>query len=682
MKAHDALLTTLLKQNDAMFNIPVYQRNYDWDLDNCQQLFNDLETIALTGKDHFLGSIVYISIGTATEPYFNIIDGQQRITSVMLFLKALHDCSDDNKFKRLIRYGFLVNLGLDGDPKMKLKQIESDSGVYEKIIMQEEFDETQFTENEEKSNVFQNYSLFKSLIAQSDVSINDLYNAVFKLEIIDVCLTNEDPQEVFESMNSTGKSLTNTDLLRNYLLMDLPHDKQESLYKKYWYQIEKKIGSKQMEPFMVFYLIMKRKSDSISLHRRRAKVNKNNLYECYKQYYPADKKDDVETEALLSDMSKYAPIYHMIFKTEGIKSNLDKALHELIYELSADPAAIFLMYLFDAKKPDDDMFAAVKACISYAFRLRIFRGYVSNQFFALAIQYFEKCDENISFIDKVWTALNCGQGTYHFPKDREFEDVFRNKNMYLEFKPQLLRYILYKFEREKTKEVVEAENATIEHILPQNTLKWYAHLASVGDTEYVDLINKIGNLTLTKYNSEASNDPFEEKKKIYKESGYKITREIAENSDWTSSEIKKRCNDMAKEALILWPLPPEFNKEVVVDGGQYDVMDDSTEELFDQFRAAIKELNPSFYEDPKKLYVNYLKDKKVICSVIPNQSYLTITLNAPIESFPKQDDLEDIRNKGHWGVGLTRTKVQTDEDVWGVLECIEHMIEQKGAENA
>ena len=678
MKAHDAMLTTLLKQNDALFNIPVYQRNYDWDQDNCQQLFSDLEGIVITGKDHFLGSIVYISIGTATEPYFNIIDGQQRITSVMLFLKALHDCSDDSKFKRQVRYGFLVNLGLDGDPKMKLKQIESDSGVYEKIIMLEDYDDTQFTDNEKRSNVYQNYSYFKRLIQQSPITINDLYNAIFKLEIIDVCLTNEDPQEVFESMNSTGKSLTNTDLLRNYLLMDLPHDKQESLYKKYWYQIEKRIGSKKMEPFMVFYLIMKRKSDSINIHRKSAKINKNTLYDCYKIYYPPEKKNNEETEALLSDMSRYAPIFQRIFKTDGIKNNLDKALYELIYELGADPAAIFLMYLFDSNITEADMLAAVNACVSYAFRLRVFRGSISNQFYALAIQYFERSDETLPFVDRIWSALTSGQGSYRFPKDREFEDTFKNKNMYLEFKPQMLRYILYKFERAKTKEVVEAESVTIEHILPQNTQKWQHHLAAVNDYEYNDWINKIGNLTLTKYNSEASNEPFDEKKKIYKESGYAITREIAEYKDWTSDQIKRRSDMMAKQALIMWPLPEKYNIDTTMDGGQYDVMDDATEELFELLRSAIKEFNPSIYEDPKKSYVNFLKDKKVILSMIPNQTYLNITLNAPIETFRNPDKLEDIRNKGHWGVGECRMVVKDEEEIYEVLEYIEQMLNRKG----
>ena len=330
MKAHDSYLTALLKLSDAVFNIPVYQRNYDWDVDNCQQLFADLETITVTQKDHFIGSIVYISIGTATEPYYNIIDGQQRITSVMLFLKALHDSTDDERFKRQVRHGFLINIGLDDEPKMKLKQIESDSSVYEKIIMQEDYNESAFTDSEKQSNVYRNYLYFKQMVAQSEASLQDLYNAIFKLEIIDVCLTTEDPQEVFESMNSTGKNLTNTDLLRNYLLMDLTHSKQEKLYKKYWSQIERNVGSKHMDMYMVHYLIMKRKSDSINIQRRSSKVNKNTLYDCYKLYFPPSSKAGDGTETLLEDMYRYSSVYRRIINNNNLKTDMDKAIHELI----------------------------------------------------------------------------------------------------------------------------------------------------------------------------------------------------------------------------------------------------------------------------------------------------------------------------------------------------------------
>ncbi len=680
MKAHDSYLTSLLKLSDAVFNIPVYQRNYDWDTENCQQLFSDLEAITASQKDHFIGSIVYISIGTATEPYYNIIDGQQRITSVMLFLKALHDSTDDKRFQKQVRHGFLINVGLDDEPKMKLKQVESDSGVYEKIIMQEEFKEDAFSTAEKESNVFKNYQFFKARILQSGAELQDLYNAVFKLEIIDVCLTTEDPQEVFESMNSTGKSLTNTDLLRNYLLMDLTHSKQERLYKKYWSQIEKNVGTKLMEQYMVHYLIMKRKSDSINLHRRSAKINKNTLYECYKIYFPPESKKDDGTEKLLEDMHHYSILYRKIVNNDR-NSDLDRAIYELIYELNAEEVAIFLMYLMFVQEEqsisDDEMLDAVRACISYVFRVRIFKGSVSNQFFALAIQYYERGDVNTLFVDRVWDALTSGQGSYRFPKDREFQNAFETKDMYLEFKPQMIRYILYKYERRRTKEVVEPENVTIEHILPQDPKEWISHLSSIHDEGYLEYTHKIGNLTLTKLNSEASNDPFIKKKLIYQKSGYAITRELTAFNDWNSNEIKKRSQMMAAEAVDMWPLPGKYNQDV--SASTWQIMDDTTESLFDQLCEMIKEFDSSIYEEPKKQYINFVRDKKIILSVIPSQSYIVVVLNSKITMLLPNDNLEDVSDRGHWGVGDCRMRVTNDEDIWLVLGYIEQIIGRRTA---
>ena len=676
MKAHDSYLTALLKLSDAVFNIPVYQRNYDWDTENCKQLFQDIETITMTGKDHFIGSIVYISIGTATEPYYNIIDGQQRITSVMLFLKALHDSTEDQRFKKQVRHGFLINLGLDDTPKMKLKQIESDRSVYERIIMQDDFDEKAFSESEKNSNVYKNYSCFKDLILQSPVPIQDLYNAVFKLEIIDVCLTTEDPQEVFESMNSTGRSLTNTDLLRNYLLMDLTHSEQEKLYKKYWSQIEKNVGTKQMDAYMVHYLIMKRKSDSINIRRKSAKINKNTLYECYKIYFPPENKKDGGTEKLLDDMYRHSVTYGRILSGKR-KTALDKAIYEVIYDLSADPVAVFLMYLLHEQEnsgiTDEEMVAAVKACISYVFRVRFFKGSVSPQFFALAIQSYEKGDSSKPFADRVWDSLVTGSGSYRFPRDREFQDAFENKNMYLEFKPPMLRYMLYKYERARTKDVVEPTDVTIEHILPQDTKEWQKHLADIHDYEYRDLVHRIGNLTLTKMNSEASNDPFSKKKLVYEKSGYTITREIGKKADWNSKEIKERSTSMAKEALALWPLPERYNQ----DGDsvwESTSMNDETEELFNRFREMIRDYDASIYEEPKKMYINYLRDKKVLFSIVPAQDMLRVTFNVKIEKLTPNDELEDISSKGHWGVGSCRMVVKSENDIWTALEYIQQII--------
>ena len=680
MRAHDAYLHTLITMNGAVFSIPVYQRNYDWSTDNCQQLFSDLETITVTQKDHFIGSIVYISVGTATEPAHNIIDGQQRITSVMLFLKALHDLSDDLKFKKKIKRTFLVDTGLDDEPKMKLKQVESDSVVYEKIIMPDVVNDEAFSEAEKQTNVYRNYRFFIDKIKQSPATLEQLYDAVFKLEIIDVCLTNEDPQEVFESMNSTGKTLTNTDLLRNYLLMTLQSTTQTRLYKHYWAQIEKNVGLKRMEQFMVHYLIVQRKSDSIHIRRRSSKVNKNTLYDCYKIYFPSEVKTDETIERLLEDMYRYSIIYRKIVNNREAHTDLDKAIQELIEELNAEPAAIFLMYLLYIQEKehisDEEMLEAVKACISYVFRIRIFKGSVSNQFFALAIQAFERDGEDTPFINRVWDALTSGQGSYRFPRDREFQSAFETRDIYLEFKPPMIRYILYKFERRKTKEVVEPENATIEHILPQDTKKWRAHLLELRDIQFDDCMHKIGNLTLTKLNSEASNDSFEDKKKVYEKSGYAITREIAGYADWTSKDIKARSASMAKEAIEMWSLPAVYNNGV--DTTELISMDETCEELFTQLQSVIRECYPLLYEDQKKVYVNLVYEKTILLSLVPRQSMMHVTLNAPISVLSPNDNLEDIGSKGHWGVGECRMEVKDEDDIWQVVDYIEQICKARG----
>lgn len=682
MRAHDSFLTKLLKLGETFFYIPVFQRNYDWDIDNCQQLFLDLETIASSGREHFIGNIVYVSTGTATEQHYNIIDGQQRITSVMLFLKALYDLTDDVRLRKQIRNGFLVSSDDEDEVKVKLKQVESDSSIFEKLILHREFREEDFTASEKESNIYRNYAFFRESISESDRTIAELYDAVSQLEIIEVLLTSEDPQEVFESMNSTGKDLTNTDLLRNYLLMALPNHTQEVFYKKYWAKIQENVGAKMMEQYMTHYLIMKRKSDSINLRRKSSKVNKNTLYDCYRLYYPPEAKNVKETEKLLMDMYRYSSVYRKVVNNNRRKTELDKAIYELIFELNAEQVAIFLMYLLNYKDQhhidDEDMLKAVKACISYVFRLKMFKGSASNQFFALAIQNFERCEESEPFVDRVWKALTSGQGSYRFPRDLEFKNAFETKDMYLEFKPPFIRYILYKFERSRSREVVDPESVTIEHILPRDTKKWIEHLASISDTEYPEYIHKIGNLTLTKMNSEMSNNPFAEKKEIYKTSNYTITRELVEVADWNSEEIKNRCAEMANEALQIWDLPPEYNQES--ESNAYYNMDEATEALLETLRSMIAEFDSTITEVVNKHYINYKNGRKNLISIVPHQSFLHAVLSAKKEELLPNENLEDVSFKGHLGNGDTMMRIQSEADIWQLLEYIEQIDQDAGPE--
>ena len=347
----------------------------------------------------------------------------------------------------------------------------------------------------------------------------------------------------------------------------------------------------------------------------------------------------------------------------------------MIYDLHADQAAIFLLYLLDYQESNGiseaEMLEAVRACISYVFRLRMFKGSISSQFFALAIQYFDRSSDIDSFVERVWKALTSGQGSYRFPRDREFQSAFETKDMYLEFKPPLIRYILYKFERNKTKEVVEPENTTIEHILPQDTKLWRDHLTDIGDNSYPEYTHKIGNLTLTKLNAEMSNNPFSEKKKVYASSNYSITRELAELDDWSSKEIKNRCKEMAAEAVEIWSLPEEYNKEN--DSDTFFNMDEETEALLDTLRETISEFDSTIIENVNKHYINYKRGKKNLMSVIPKQSGLNVVLNARKETLYPNDKIEDVSYKGHLGNGDSMFRVANEDDIWQVLEYVEQL---------
>ena len=272
-----------ISAGEATFVIPVYQRNYDWKRDNCLQLFNDVINLTATHKTHFIGTICYKSHGRND---FVIIDGQQRLTSIMLMMKAIYDICDDEKLRKKINDRYLINdysKYSDGGKKLKLKPIKKDENVFDKLMGTEKAYLSEIFSVEEKvTNIFKNYELFIEL-TQKEVtrgkSLDEIEDAVEGLEIVEICLTDENPQVIFESLNSTGLGLTNTDLLRNYLLMSLAYKDQEVLYQNYWMRIEELIKSENMEQFLVDYLILKRKSNDLTENGKKAKrIRKRKIY--------------------------------------------------------------------------------------------------------------------------------------------------------------------------------------------------------------------------------------------------------------------------------------------------------------------------------------------------------------------------------------------------------------------
>lgn len=579
MKAEMVELKRFVSASDIMFVIPVYQRNYDWKKENCKQLFEDIKNIAKDSKGkHFIGTICHKMDGRYKSV---IIDGQQRVTTIMLLFKAIYDTLTDETLKRKVKNQFLINEYANNELKIKLKPIKKDEKVYSKLINMEPFNEINFEKHEKNSNIYKNYMYFKELIVEAkkqgfeDYEIED---AIERLEIVELTLTDENPQVIFESLNSTGLDLTNTDLLRNYLLMSLDYKDQEELYLNYWLKIEDMIGSENMEDFMIYYLILQRRSDSLTINGKKAKINSNNLYYAFKKFLPDIERNNKDIiEECFKNMYKYAQYYKHFIHEENtiISNNIDKKLHDIFYLLENKDASIIIMYLYelyDTNKIDINTFdKLLDISISFIFRALVCkRTGLNKQFASLCVQKLDNFKDYTNYDKKYWSILTNGKGSYSVPKDNEFKQTLETKDLYNSLKSKKCKYMLYQLEKySNPKECPLYSNGSIEHICPKTlSKKWTEYLNTKHDLmNYEKFVHTLGNLTLTGYNSELSNDTFENKKIEYKKSNYIHTRNVSENTDWTSEQIKQRANKLSTIALKIWNLPSEYNKEMAVDTG-------------------------------------------------------------------------------------------------------------------
>jgi hypothetical protein len=268
----------------------------------------------------------------------------------MILLKALSNTVGNNKIKEKIECNFLFADEDDQISKLKLKPIKKDEAMFVKLMSASSFNEKDYTTKEKESNVYQNYTLFANKILESDATPEELVDAVGRLEIVELGLQNENPQVIFEGLNSTGLDLTNTDLIRNYLLMALEYSEQEDLYQKYWLPMEETIGNEKLEQFMLYYLIKKRKTNSITKNEKSARINEKNLYYSFKKTYPDINKLKSKNmvEDCLFDMHKHSVMYYdLISQTYYANDVLHQRFFELFTQLGANESAIFVMELYE-----------------------------------------------------------------------------------------------------------------------------------------------------------------------------------------------------------------------------------------------------------------------------------------------------------------------------------------------
>lgn len=332
MKADNLSFLEFIGASKRTFCIPVYQRNYDWKRLQCITLFKDIESIAIDTKrnSHFLGTIVYVEEDSSPNfRQFIVIDGQQRLTSIMLLLKAVLDSTSNDDLKQEIKESYLINRFSPEPLRIKLKPMKSDAINFEKLI-NDKIDEM------EESKILLNYNLFKDLIRESKLTAEEIYQGVQKLEIVYIRLTQEieNPQLIFESLNSTGLDLTQADLIRNYLLMGQEYGQQEKLYNEYWVRLEKMLPDAMISDFIRDYLTLK--TGTIP--------NKDKVYVSFKDYYC--KLGNYDAEGFLEELTTYGTYYSWFKFCNSPNEEINERLSQL-QRLKSTVVYPFLLNVFE-----------------------------------------------------------------------------------------------------------------------------------------------------------------------------------------------------------------------------------------------------------------------------------------------------------------------------------------------
>ncbi|KNE12170.1 hypothetical protein ACM29_06895 [Helicobacter pylori] len=545
MKADATPLLKFIKDNQKnQLVIPIYQRVYSWEKKQCEELWDDITKIGGNDKmdGHFIGSILYVLDGiTHSGNTLLIIDGQQRLTTITLLLTALRDHWSDKR--KEIEDDYLINSDKDGDKKFRLILSDSDKDTLLSLI-----DKDRRKPTKPSLRIEENFGLFKNWIAKNESELETIFKGLDKLMIVEIALEKgkDDPQLIFENMNSKGMELTQTDLIRNYIMMETEDEKQEGFYNKYWRVMEEefKQNKKLFDRFVRHYLTIKTKEIP----------NLNKVYVAFKDY---QQREGIAIEDLLKDLQKYFGYFcQIVFKKEANK-DLNKALSFLV-DLEMDVVYPLLLELYsdysDGVLSKDDFGRSIALIESYICR-RAVCGLDTNSLnkvfpsFTKHIQkdeYFESLEAHFGYLTE----------KQRFPKNDEFKDCFITIDFY-KFKKN--KYFFERLENFDTKEPVNTEGLTIEHIMPKTlTEEWEKDLGENFQEIHNKYLHTIGNLTKTGYNSEYINNSFQEKRdmeKGFKDSPLRLNRSLRDLESFGEEEIKKRANDLADLALKIWTYP-------------------------------------------------------------------------------------------------------------------------------
>ena len=681
-----AKATNLLKflRQSSQFVIPIYQRPYSWEHRHCNQLWNDLLRVGQDGNSpaHFLGSIVYVESGVysvSTVPELLVIDGQQRLTTLSLLLLALGKVIDTSTGqigitrKKLQNY-YLFNADEDDELRYKLLLTRRDKETLIRLLDDKEISA------DVSPRLVENYRFFEARLEREDVNV--IYEGLRKLHIVDIALDrdHDDPQLIFESLNSTGLDLSQADLIRNYVLMKQDSTSQKQLYEDYWFPMEQSFGkayTKRFDLFIRDYLTMKT--------RHIPKIDR--VYESFKAYV---QESSEHLTAIVADIYRYSKHYVRIALLKEDNPSFQSLLND-INTLRVEVSFPFLLEVYEdyaqARLQKIGVIEILRLIESYVFRRAIcsIPTNALNKVFAALMEDVDK--------DNYLESLKIALSQRRYPSNQEFQQAFLIKDVY-NFRSR--NYLLRKLENSgHNKEPINnVENYTIEHVMPQNrnlSEAWKRELGEDGKETQDKYLHTIGNLTLTGYNSELSDHSFKEKQRdVFRKSPLHLNQSLTAIEQWNEAAILKRAKELSKTALQIWinaDVPQETLDRIealklrrTYTLGDHPYLINEMAALFQQLQQRIQNLDASVSEQINKHYITY-KIGTTFTNVEPQANRLRLLLNLP---FPDIDDprrwCRDVTNLGKLGSGDVEIGLSSSEQLDYIMSLVKQAFESQIAD--
>lgn len=527
----------VLEKNKRVFKVPVYQRNYDWTNIHCEKLFQDIMLARDSNRQHFIGTVVYIDDinGGSGLNEVLIIDGQQRITTMYILLKALYDASKgvSTRIEDEVQE-VMFNRHCDEKYKVKLKPVKTDDEQL-KLLIKDKVDKM-----DRNSNVYKNYVIFNKLIEDkiaNGYELNDILDGIKKLEIVEIILDKfqgDEPQKIFESINSTGLELSLADLIRNYLLMD--DENQEDLYEEYWLEIEKNVGYRNLGDFVINFL-----NSQIT-----GSVNRKNAYRLFKEHCQNNGLSHKDILTALRRTSKYYGAFIGEFEFYSPKVTKYLNAFNMIKQTTVLPLLFRVFDDFEEDNIDEDTLCNVlEILLTYFVRTNACE--INKNMAKFMKSLYDRVIDGTyeDYYEKFVKFLNDLRANDRMPTDREFREALIYRPLY---KKNICKYLLSVIEN-STKEHIDVSNLTIEHILPQkeNAVVWKKEVGADYGRIYETYLHTLGNLTITGHNSELGTKAFEEKKKIIRQNSKAniLNREVLSADAWTEKSILHRAKTLA-----------------------------------------------------------------------------------------------------------------------------------------